>query len=176
MSKSVRRSIMRKIVGIMLLILPLALFGDREAIGYLGVSTQGLSEAMKIALAIDHGVLVEKVHDDTPAEKGGIQVGDIITQIDKADIIDYRTLKKVVKERPDERVAVTIYRRGKKMSKMVTLGAREKSKLSLEIDIPDIIDLKTMLGTEKLQENIDDIKNQIEQLKIEIEQIKNRLK
>jgi len=165
---------MRKIVGIMLLILPLALFGDREAVGYLGVSTQGLSEAMKIALAIDHGVLVEKVHDDAPAEKGGIQVGDIITQIDKADIIDYRTLKKVVRERPDERVAVTIYRRGKKMSKMVTLGAREKS--SLEIDIPDIIDLKTILGTEELQKNIDDIKNQIEQLKIEIEQIKNRLK
>jgi len=165
---------MRKIVGIMLLILPLALFGDREAVGYLGVSTQGLSEAMKIALAIDHGVLVEKVHDDTPAEKGDIQVGDIITQIDKADIIDYKTLKKVVRERPDERVAVTIYRRGKKMSKMVTLGAREKS--SLEIDIPDIIDLKTILGTEELQKNIDDIKNQIEQLKIEIEQIKNRLK
>ena len=165
---------MRKIVGIMLLILPLALFGDREAVGYLGVSTQGLSEAMKIALAIDHGVLVEKVHDDTPAEKGDIKVGDIITQIDKADIIDYKTLKKVVRERPDERVAVTIYRRGKKMSKMVTLGAREKS--SLEIDIPDIIDLKTILGTEELQKNIDDIKNQIEQLKIEIEQIKNRLK
>jgi len=167
---------MRKIVGIVLLVLPLMLFGDREAIGYLGVSTQGLSEAMKIALDIDHGVLVEKVHEDAPAAQGGVQVGDIITEIDETTIIDYRTLKKVVKERPKERVTVTLYRKGKKMSKTLTLGEREKSKLSLEVDLPHIIDLKAILGTEELQENIDDIKNQIEQLKEEIEQIKSRLK
>lgn len=167
---------MRKILGIMLLILPLMLFGDRETIGYLGVSTQGLSDAMKIALDIDHGVLVEKVHDDAPAAKGDIQVGDIITQIDKTAITDYRTLKEVVKQRPNERVTVMIYRQGKKMSTTVTLGERKKSKLSLELDLPNIIDLKAILGTEELQENIDDIKNQIKQLREEIEQIKNRLK
>jgi len=167
---------MRQIAGIMLLILPLMLFGERETIGYLGVSTQGLSDAMKIALDIDHGVLVEKVHDDTPAEEGGIQVGDIITQIDKTAITDYRTLKKVVKEKPNESVAVTIYRQGKKISKTLTLGGREKSGSSLEVDLPNILDLKAIIGTEELQKNIDEIKDQINQLKEEIEQIKSRLK
>jgi len=167
---------MRKTVGIILLILPLMLFGDRETMGYLGVSTQNLSEAMKIALGVPNGVLVEKVHDDTPAEEGGIEVGDVITRINNIEITGYKVLKEIVKGKPNERVAVMIHRKGKKVSTTVTLGEREESKMNLEVDIPDISDLKTLLSTEELQKNIDDIRDQLEQLKEEIQQLRKQLK
>lgn len=167
---------MKRTIAIITLALPLLLFGDGETIGYLGVSTGGLSDAMKIALEIDHGVIVEKIHDDSPAEKAGLEVGDIITEIDKAQIIDYRDLKEAVAKRPNERVAVTAYRKGTKLSKMITLDEREKSRLRLEVDIPEIPDLKVILGTKELQEHIDNLTQEIEQLKEEIEQIKKQLR
>jgi serine protease Do len=165
----------RTIIGIALA-LPLLLFGSTDTIGYLGVSTGRLSEAMKIALQIDQGVIVEKVHEDSPAEKAGLEVGDIITEIDKTPIIDHRDLKKAVSERPNERVTMTVFRKGEKMSKTTTLGEREKSKLRFEVDIPEIPDLKLILGTQELQEHIDDLNRDIEKLKEEIEQIKKQLK
>jgi serine protease Do len=167
---------MKTTIVVVLLALPLFLFSTTEMTGYLGVSTQGLSEAMKIALELDHGVLVEKVHNDSPAEQAGILVGDIITEIDKAEISDYRTLKEAVSKQPNEPVVVTLYRKGKKMSQTVILGAREKSKFKLEVDIPDLPDLKVILGTKELQENIDKLTQEIEQLKKEVEQIKKQLK
>jgi uncharacterized small protein (DUF1192 family) len=62
------------------------------------------------------------------------------------------------------------------MSQTVILGAREKSKFKLEVDIPDLPDLKVILGTKELQENIDKLTQEIEQLKKEVEQIKKQLK
>ncbi|MGB7055724.1 MAG: PDZ domain-containing protein [bacterium] len=167
---------MKRTIAIIALALPLLLSGDGETIGYLGVSTGGLSEAMKIALEIDYGVIVERIYDDSPAEKAGLEVGDVITEIDKEQISDYRDLKEVVAKRPDERVTVSVYRKGTKLSKMVTLGEREMSKLRLEVDIPEIPDLKVILGTKELQEHIDNLTQEIEQLKEEIEQIKKQLR
>lgn len=167
---------MKKTIMIMVMVLPFLLFSDTEMTGFLGVSTEGLSEAMKVALGIDHGVLVDKVHADSPADKAGIQVGDIITEIDKAPITNYRTLKEAVSPKPGKRVTVAFYRKGKSMSQNVVLGEREKSKLKFEFDVPDIPDLKVILGTKELQEHIDDLTQEIEKLKQEIEQIKQQLK
>jgi serine protease Do len=167
---------MKRTMIAMAFVLPLLLFGSTDTIGYLGVSTGRLSDAMKIALEVDQGVIVEKVHEDSPAEKAELEVGDIITQIDKAQIIDHRDLKKAVAERPNEKVTMTVFRKGKKMSKTITLGEREKSKLRLEVDIPEIPDLKVILGTQELQEHIDNLTQELEQLKEEIDQIKKQLR
>jgi C-terminal processing protease CtpA/Prc len=167
---------MKSTLAIMSLALPLLLFGDADMVGYLGVSTGRLSDAMKIALQVDHGVIVEKIHDDSPAERAGLEVGDIIMEIDKVQITDYQDLKKVVARRPNERVTITVYRKGKILSKDITLDEREKSKLRLELDIPEIPDLKVILGTKELQEHIDNLTQEIEQLKAEIEQIKKQLR
>ena len=167
---------MKRSLAIMSLALPLLLFGDADMVGYLGVSTGRLSDAMKIALQVDHGVIVEKIHDDSPAEKAGLEVGDIITEIDKAQITDYKDLKKAVARRPNDRVTIAVYRKGKILSKDITLDEREKSKLRLELDIPEIPDFKVILGTKELQKHIDNLTQEIEQLKTEIEQIKKQLK
>lgn len=163
---------MRAITAITMLVLPLFLFGDQEMIGYLGVSTHGLTEAMRIALDVDHGVLVERVQEESPAEKADIRVGDIITKIDDDMIKDYKTLRKVVAAKPNDRVSMTVYRKGKKLSKTVTLGEREKSKLKWEMNIPEISDLKITVNTEEIEKAIEEIKKELEKVKEELKQLK----
>lgn len=166
---------MKAITAITVLTFPLLLLGGQEVIGYLGVSTHGLSDAMKIALDVDHGVLVERVHEDSPAEKAGVKVGDIITKIDDDLIKDYKTLKKAVAAKPNESVSMTLYRQGKQLSKTLTLGERKKSKLKLEMDIPeiaDIHDIKIDVDTEEIERVIEEIKEELEKVKEELEQLK----
>jgi predicted metalloprotease with PDZ domain len=167
---------MKTTFALILLTVPVLLFSEADTVGYLGVSTQGLSDAMRIALEIDHGLLVEKVHEDSPAEEAGIEPGDIITEIANERIDNYKNLKEAVRSRPNERVAVNIHRKGKQLKKTVVIGVRDKSKLRFEIDIPDLPDLKVILGTKELKEHIDDLKQDIERLKKEIEEIKKNLK
>jgi C-terminal processing protease CtpA/Prc len=167
---------MKKAIALSALIIPALLFSAAETVGYLGVSTQGLSEAMKIALEVDHGLLVEQVHEGSPAEKAGIEPGDIITEIADEKIDNYKTLRGIVRTRPNERVTVNIYRKGKKLQKNATIGTREKSQLRFEVDLPDLPDLKAILGTKELQEHMDDLKQELDQLKEEIEEIKKNLK
>ena len=167
---------MKRTIAIIALALPLLLHAGEDMIGYLGVSTGRLSDAMKIALDIDHGVIVEKIHDESPAQEAGLKKGDIIMEIDKTKISCHKTLAKTVAKRPNERVAISVLRKGKQMSKMVTLGDREVSKLHLDLDLPEIPDFKVIIDTEELRELVDDLTAEIEHLKQEIEQIKKDLR
>ena len=167
---------MKRTIAIIALALPLLLHAGEDMIGYLGVSTGRLSDAMKIALDIDHGVIIEKIHDESPAQEAGLKKGDIIMEIDKTKISCHKTLAKTVAKRPNERVAISVLRKGKQMSKMVTLGDREVSKLHLDLDLPEIPDFKVIIDTEELRELVDDLTAEIEHLKQEIEQIKKDLR
>ena len=55
---------------------------------YIGISTQAIDEAVaaQFNLPVRSGVLVRFVQPGSPAEKAGIQSGDIITKIDNTDI------------------------------------------------------------------------------------------
>jgi serine protease Do len=167
---------MKNMLLIMAIILPISLYAGEEMIGYLGIGTQDLTDAMRIALDVEHGLLVESVDDDSPAELAGLMNGDIITAIDDQKITDRKTLKKTVAGMPNEDVTVTIYRRGKKISKSLTLGQRDKSKLRFEVDIPDLPDLKVILGTKEMRENLAKLQEEIEELRQELEKIKERIK
>lgn len=167
---------MKNMIILMAVVIPLALHGDQEMVGYLGVSTQDLTDAMKIALEVEHGLLVDNVEDGSPSESAGLMVGDIIAAIDDQRITDHKTLKRAVAGRPNDRVTVTFYRRGKKMSKAITLGQREKSRFRFEVDIPDIPDLRVILGTKEIRENLAKLQEEIEKLRQELEKIKERMK
>jgi Ribonuclease G/E len=71
---------------------------------------------------------------------------------------------------------VSLYRKGKKMSKTITLAERKKHKFEFEVDMPEIPDLKVILDTEELEASIENIKEELEQLKEELEKLKKELK
>lgn len=163
---------------IAIIALPLLVFAENEPVGYLGVSTSELDEAMKTALDLEYGVLVEKVYEDSPAEKADIKIGDVILEIDEDKITDYKTLKNIVKDKPNNKVKMKIYRSKKSITKNIVLGERTKTRISFDIDIPDMEELKELLckGSEELKEQMAKLKQEMEKLKKDIEELKKHIK
>lgn len=161
-----------------MLTLPLLLLADETMVGYLGVGLENLSDAMKIALDLEHGVIVNKVFKESPAEKGGIEVGDVILKIEDDEIADYGDLKVAVKAKPNERVAMRIHRSGKTMTKHIELGEKEPKKIELDLEIPDLEELENILVIKKgeLADELEHLKEELEELKSELEAVKEDLK
>lgn len=96
--------------------------------GYLGVYVQELSDPMKKALGIDHGVLVAEVADDSPAKKEGIKEGDVLLEIDGKEIKDFDILRGVVAENADKKVKIKMLSGGKTKSISVEIAERKDMK------------------------------------------------
>ncbi|MFP6604497.1 MAG: trypsin-like peptidase domain-containing protein, partial [Pirellulaceae bacterium] len=69
---------------------------------------------------------VKKVEPGKPADKAGIEVGDIIIKFGDDQVTDFNSLIALVGlRRPGEKVAVTVMRRKKKVVLTLTVGSRE---------------------------------------------------
>ena len=93
---------------------------------YLGVWYQEITAAMadKFGVQAGEGVVVSEVSPGSPAEKAGIEPGDVITEVD-GKAVDYETLAQVIAFKPvDSLVEVTIIRGGEAVIVPVTLGER----------------------------------------------------
>jgi len=107
---------------IALLFIPSLLSASKR--GYLGVQVDELSDAMKIALGVEYGVLVTEVIEDSPAEEAGIEIGDVILELDGEKIEDTEDLVYLVKKRPEKEVKLVILRKGKRKEIKVKLGEK----------------------------------------------------
>jgi serine protease Do len=102
-------------------------FGETRR-GWLGVRIQNVDDATAEALNLGsaRGALVAGVDDKGPAKPAGIEVGDVITKFDGKDVKDSRDLPRIVASSPvGKAVDVTLVRKGKELSKSVTLGRLE---------------------------------------------------
>jgi serine protease Do len=76
------------------------------------------------------GAVVTQVEPDSPGAKAGLQIGDVITEIDGQKVADAGELQVVVSQkRPGAKITLEVLREGKKMSVPVTLeelGTREE--------------------------------------------------
>ena len=167
---------MKKLLCIIMLVLPAILLADEVMIGYLGVNTEDLSPAMRVALDVDNGVLIETIAEQSPAIDGGLKAGDIIIEVDGVLIEDSKGLKEVVSARPNQKVKIKIYRDRNYGTKTVKLGEKEKSSFSIQFDIPPMPDFKDLLGkgTEEIKKEIESLKQEIELIKKDIEELKNK--
>jgi len=99
----------------------------RESVerGYLGVSIRDIPEEVLEAFGWqDHrGVLITEVDKDSPADKAGLQQGDVITEFDGKPVDDTDDLTRFVqRSEPGSEVQVRIMRQGKAQTIKVTLG------------------------------------------------------
>ncbi len=93
--------------------------------GWLGVQIQKISDDIAASLGLDqaYGALVTKVTDNSPAAKAGLEVGDVILELNGDKVKDPRDLaRKVAALRPKTSNELTIMRKGERQSIMVTLG------------------------------------------------------
>ena len=96
--------------------------------GYLGMIPVELTAAKKEALGLDpdiKGVFVDMVEEDNPADKGGLEPGDVITEFDRVQITNVTQFRSLVasKQAGDKADAVII-RNGKSKKLTFVLGDR----------------------------------------------------
>ncbi len=104
----------------------------RIAQGYLGVGMQPVAfpEGTRQALDLkaERGLLVVAVATDSPAEKGGILLGDIIVAADGSPIQDVRSLQPYLdSEYVGKAVALDVVRGGQLVKLSVTVGEKQRS-------------------------------------------------
>jgi serine protease Do len=104
------------------------LFGERGG-GRLGVSLEDVAseDAAKQGLAGERGARVKDVHAGSPAEKAGIEQGDVIVRFDGESVRSVRQLARLVRETPPGRkVEVEVSRAGatQKLSATIEEGRR----------------------------------------------------
>ena len=98
--------------------------------GWLGVFIQEVTEDIAESLGLDSaaGALVSSVTEDGPAEKGGVEAGDVIIAFNGKDVMRSRDLPRIVAETPvDETVSVDVIRNGDKITLNIKLGELEKA-------------------------------------------------
>jgi len=84
--------------------------GERPAYGFLGVGSELLSGAAR--RAGQHGARVVSVVDGTPAARGGIKVGDVITRVNEEPVRDDADLFRIVGALPAGATATLAIARG----------------------------------------------------------------
>lgn len=93
---------------------------------YLGVQLSDLSEAQAEYFDEDEGALVTEVIEDSPAEKAGFQIYDIITRIGDDEVDGADDVVEAVHDREEgDEVEIVVRRKGKSKTLKATLAERE---------------------------------------------------
>jgi S1-C subfamily serine protease len=96
--------------------------------GYLGISSQlvNLPPAQRGGRTQEHGLLIVKVDDDSPAQKGGLMLGDILVGLDGNVVNDSEDLQTVLtNNRVGKTVPVEVIRGNTLHTLQVTVGQRK---------------------------------------------------
>ncbi len=130
--------------------------------GWLGVSIQEVTPelAKSFSLKEKKGALVAQVFSGSPAEKAGIEQGDVIVEFDGKNVADSKDLPRMVASTPvGKAVSVKLSRDGKVLERQVKIGELEEkaevaktpsAKKSLGITVQDLTpDIAKGLGLKK---------------------------
>jgi serine protease Do len=101
--------------------------------GFLGVLPQEVDDNLARAFKLPNteGALVTEVSADTPAEKAGLKIGDVIVEVDGKKITDPRQLRLIVSQiPPNTKVNVKAIRNGKERNFNVTVGVLPGEQIS----------------------------------------------
>jgi serine protease Do len=93
--------------------------------GWLGVQIRPMSEEVASVLGYDapKGAVIEAVSEESPAQKAGLQKGDIILSFNGTEIEDLRDLTRVVANTaPDQPAEVVLLRKGERITQEVKIG------------------------------------------------------
>jgi serine protease Do len=101
--------------------------------GWLGVSIQNVDRTLAESFGLDRprGALIAQVGDDTPAERAGLEAGDIIISVDDAQIDVSADLPHVIGLlAPGDEVDVRVIREGVEEEIEVVIGALEADEIA----------------------------------------------
>jgi serine protease Do len=98
----------------------------RSVRGWLGIGVQNLTPDLAGNFGLEEdarGVLVSHVEPNSPAEKGGLERGDVITRFQNKDVTDAQSLRELVgASKPGTEIKLRVLREGKEKSLTVRVG------------------------------------------------------
>ncbi len=100
---------------------------------FLGVGVAEIDEARNRALNLkeDRGVEITRVESESPAEKAGLQTGDVVVSFNGQKVFGIEQFARLVRETPAGRtVTVDLIRGGKPLSLPVVIGVRRATLLT----------------------------------------------
>ena len=173
--------------------------------GYLGVQVQDITRSLMKArdLQSDEGALVNRVENDSPADKAGIERGDVIVEANRQSIKDSQDLIETMRDiKPGSRIDVTVVRDGarktikvevaKRMHDMMMSGPgfmwqgngsgmdreqmRELRAKLREMDPERMNQMRQMLPGPELRQQIDELRKEVDSLKDELRDLKQQIR
>ena len=103
-------------------------FGETQR-GWLGVKIQTVTDDIAETLGVPEntGALISAVTPGSPAEKGGLEAGDVILKFDSKDVTTMRGLPKIVAQTPiGKSIDVEVLRKGAHKTVQVAVGRLEE--------------------------------------------------
>jgi membrane-associated protease RseP (regulator of RpoE activity) len=140
---------------------------------YIGVSLVGLSPELRehFGAPKDSGVLVESVQEDSPADKAGIKVGDIILAVDGKDVKSSADLRTALREKKEgDSVRIEALRGRSRQTFVTTVKERETPRM-LQLD-----ELPGVIGTPEWRARIERFGGDCGDLQGRIKELETRLK
>ncbi len=95
--------------------------------GYIGITSQNITPQMAKAFNLPNadGVIVASIANGGPAAQAGVQVGDILVQINGERVTDVTSMiNEVAKLKPGSSAKITIQRNGQTLQLPITIGER----------------------------------------------------
>jgi len=105
--------------------------GGRVVRGFLGVLPDDITKEVAEAIGLGKaaGAVVRNVTAGSPAEKGGVEGGDVITKVDGKPVEHAADLRRLIAAvKPGAKATLTVFRRGSTKDLVVTLGEDERSR------------------------------------------------
>ena len=102
--------------------------------GFLGVGFMPLNQELldHYRVSSDGGVLVATVEKDSPAERAGVRVGDVLTSIDGDEVGSGNVLRRAIAAKKDgDAVDLEIWRDGRPSNLTATIEERERPQFDL---------------------------------------------
>ncbi len=91
--------------------------------GYLGVGLRDLTPDEREAFNVTQGVLIGSVQEGTPADKAGLQPGDVVIEADGKPVKGEIELRDIIANKgPNSRLSLKVLRDGKPITVEATLG------------------------------------------------------
>jgi predicted metalloprotease with PDZ domain len=145
---------------------------------YIGVSLVALSPELRehFGAPKDAGVLVESVQNDSPAEKAGLRVGDIVLSVDGKDVTSSMDLRQALRDKKEgDSVRLDILRGRARQTVVASVKERDTPR-ALQLE-----DLRTVVGTPGFRARVErlgdcgDLQARIKELETRLKDLEKKL-